>query len=232
MDDRYIGVKVLLPRFGKEQEATIISRKRTHDGKALVGLPNSNPLLDSRIYTVEFPDGGTREYATNMIAESIYSNVDDEGFDVGLMDGVIAHRKLDNAIPISKGHVEYNGIKKRIITTQGWDLRVRWKDGSTSWIPLKELKASNPIDVAEYTAANNLKDEPAFAWWVSHTLRTRSRMVSRIKCIKKARKTTKFGIAVPISLEEAKQIDIENGNDFWEKAVKKELDKSELHLCY
>ena len=85
MEDRYISVKVLLPRFGKEQEATIISRKRTHDGKALVGLPNSNPLLDSRINTVEFPDGGTGEYATNMIAESIYSNVDDEGFDESVM---------------------------------------------------------------------------------------------------------------------------------------------------
>ena len=225
LEDRYIGVKVLLPRSGKKHEATVISRKRTQDDKALIGLPNSNPLLDSRIYTVEFPDGGTGEYATNVIAESIYSNVDDEGFDLGLIDGIIAHRKLDNAIPVDKGHVEHNGIKKRVITTKGWDLRVRWKDGSTSWIPLKELKASNPLEIAEYAIANNLSNEPAFAWWISHTLRTRSRMVSRIKINKKIRKRTKFGIVVPMSLEEAKQLDIENGNDFWERAVKKEIDK-------
>ena len=33
-----------------------------------------------------------------------------------------------------------SGIKKRIITTAGWDLKVEWEDGSSSWIPLKVLK--------------------------------------------------------------------------------------------
>ena len=50
-------------------------------------------------------------------------------------------------------------------------------------------------------------------------------MVSRIKSNKEISKRTKFGIVVPMSLEEAKQLDIENSNDFRERAVKKELDK-------
>ena len=119
LEDRYIVVNVLFPPSEKEQEATVISRKRTHDGKALIGLPNSNPLLDSRMYTVEFPDGETGEYAMNVLAESMDSNVVDEGFDLGLIDSIIAHRKLNNAISFDKGHVEHNGIKKRVITTQG-----------------------------------------------------------------------------------------------------------------
>ena len=97
----------MLPRSGKELEATVISKKRTHDGKALIGLPNLNPLLDSRIDTVKFPDRGTGKYTTNVIAESIYSNVDDEAFDLGLIDGIIAHRKLNNVTPVNKGHVEH-----------------------------------------------------------------------------------------------------------------------------
>jgi hypothetical protein len=41
-------------------------------------------------------------------------------------------------------------------------LLVQWKDGSISWEKLKDLKASNPVEVAEYTVANRLVEEPAF----------------------------------------------------------------------
>ena len=51
------------------------------------------------------------------------------------------------------------------MTTRGWSLLVQWKDGSTSWEKLKDLKASNPVEVAEYAVANRLVDEPAFKWW-------------------------------------------------------------------
>jgi hypothetical protein len=48
-------------------------------------------------------------------------------------------------------------------TTKGWQLLLQWKDGSNTWIPLKDLKESNPVDVAEYAVANKLVHEPAFA---------------------------------------------------------------------
>ena len=41
---------------------------------------------------------------------------------------------------------------------------VEWKDGSVDWVPLKELKKSNPVDLAEYTVVNEISDEPAFNW--------------------------------------------------------------------
>jgi hypothetical protein len=42
--------------------------------------------------------------------------------------------------------------------TIGWELLVMWKDQSMSWVPLKDLKVSNPVELAEYAVA----DEPAF----------------------------------------------------------------------
>jgi hypothetical protein len=33
---------------------------------------------------------------------------------------------------------------------------VEWRDGSATWVPLKELKQSNPVEVAEYAVANRL----------------------------------------------------------------------------
>jgi hypothetical protein len=45
------------------------------------------------------------------------------------------------------------------------------KDGISSWIPLKDLKESNPVEAAEYAVANKIAGEPAFAWWICTVLR-------------------------------------------------------------
>ena len=68
---------------------------------------------------------------------------------------------MDDGFEIKK-----NGQKTPKKTTVGWQLLVEWKDGSTQWLDLKDLKDSNPIEVAEYTVANKISEEPAFAWWV------------------------------------------------------------------
>ena len=67
------------PRGDSHNEAAVKKRKRTVDRNYLVGKENSNPILDTRIYEVEFPDGGIGEYTTNIIAESLYLSCDDEG---------------------------------------------------------------------------------------------------------------------------------------------------------
>jgi hypothetical protein len=43
---------------------------------------------------------------------------------------------------------------------------------------LMDLKASNPVEVAEYAVANNLLEEPALKWWVPHVLCRRNRIIS------------------------------------------------------
>ena len=92
------------------------------------------------------------------------------------------------------------------MTTRCWSIKVEWKDGSVSWVPLKDLKASNPVELAEYAVANNIEEEPAFKWWVKDTLRKRDRIISKVKA-KYWRTTHKFGIEVPKSVDEAYAID-------------------------
>ena len=59
-------------------------------------------------------------------------------------------------------------------STVGWKLLVEWVDGSQSWIPLKVLKEHNPIEVAEFAIATEIDHEPAFAYWVKHTIRQKT----------------------------------------------------------
>ena len=57
-----------------------------------------------------------------------------------------------------------NGMHCMRKTTVGWKFKVEWKDGSTTWIPLKDLKESHPVQLAKYVMARNLQHEAAIAW--------------------------------------------------------------------
>jgi hypothetical protein len=57
------------------------------------------------------------------------------------------------------------------LTTRGWQLLVKWKEGGSDWIPLKDLKESYPVEVAEYAIANKISAEPAFAWWKNKVIK-------------------------------------------------------------
>ena len=104
----------------------------------------------------------------------------------------------------------------------GWELLVKWKDESESWIKLSDLKESHLIEVAEFAKAQGIDDEPAFAWWVPYTLRKRDIILSAVK--KRIRKTThKYGVEIPTSVEHAHELDRRNGNTMWGDALRKEM---------
>ena len=73
---------------------------------------------------------------------------------------------------------------------------MEWKDCLFDWVPLKDLKQSNPVDLSEYAVENEISDEPAFSWWVKETTRHRDRIIYKVKS-KYWRTSHKFGIQVP-----------------------------------
>ena len=54
------------------------------------------------------------------------------------------------------------------------------KDGTSTWLPLKILKESNPVDIAEYVTLLGLADKPLYAWWVLHTFRKRDMIIAAV----------------------------------------------------
>ena len=225
ISDEYIGAKVQFPKDGKLVQATVKERKKTDDGQYLIGVPNSNPIKDTRIYNVEFPDGDIEEYTTNLISESIFDTIDDDGYTFSILKGIVGHRKNDDAVDQKDGFIVAGKTRKRVVTTAGWDVLVEWEDSSYSWIPLKAIKSSNPVELAEYAVVNDLVKEPAFAWWVGDVLRKRNRIVSKLRTNKKVRKNIKFGVEVPIDIDQAMEFDKLNKNDLWKKALDKEISK-------
>jgi hypothetical protein len=106
-------------------------------------------------------------------------------------------------------------------------LLCQWRDGSSSWVPLVDLKDSNPVELAEYAVANQIHEEPAFKWWVSDVLRRRNRIIAKLKR-RYWRVTHKFGVRLPKTVEEALAIDAETGTTFWTDAIIKEMSKVKI----
>ena len=184
---------------------------------------HNKTMLDTSEYTVEMSDGSSQELTANIIAGSMFTQVDSEGHHYQLLQEITDHRNDRSAIPILNGMIHsHNGNMVPKKTTQGWDLLVEWKDGSSRWIPLKYLKASKPVELAEYVSGNRLYVEPAFKWWMRGVLRSRNRIIDKVKA-KYWRTTHKFGIRVPKSVDEALSIDKENRNTLWYTAIQKEM---------
>ena len=119
-------------------------------------------------------------------------------------------------------NISYNRNQIHKKTMRGWQIQVKWKDGTSEWLPLKCVKDHNPIELAEFAVAQKIQDEPAFVCWVCDTLQWQAWIISKLKpkywCT-----TQKFGIRLPKNAKEALQIDKETGTDFWAKVTEKEL---------
>ena len=226
----FLGMELKLSSAdGDQRLGRVAKRARGPEGNP-IGQPHEHHLFDTREYEVEFEDGHTERYRANIIAENMFAQVNEHGFHELLFDEIIDHRTDETAIPKSEGFVtSHNGNQVPKRTTRGWEVLVQFKDGSSEWRKLSEVKESNPVELAEYSVANRIHEEPAFKWWVSHTLRKRNRIISKAKS-RYWRTTHKFGIKLPHSVEEA--LAMEHGlpeeQKCWTKAINKEMAKAKV----
>ena len=73
------------------------------------------------------------EYYVNVIIENMLDQVGNNDWDANMFDEIISVRKGRDAI--NKGpeaYVKVNGMRRPIITTKGWSILIKWKDGSVS----------------------------------------------------------------------------------------------------
>ena len=161
MTDMLINAEVLLPQGEKMQMAKVVRRTVDENGK-VIGTFDNNPILNSMIYECEFPDGVTKQYAANIIAENILQSVDNQGYSSHALDSIVDCKKDGSAVTKENAYItSKRGVRSLRQTTIGWNFQVRWKDGTQQWIPLKILKESNPVDIAEFVKSRGIADEPA-----------------------------------------------------------------------
>ena len=137
--------------------------------------------------------------------KNILYQVDLSGNHSHVLDGIIDCKSDSSAVTKENAFVVTKRGKRSLRqTTIGWKFQVLWKDGTKQWIPLKVMKESNPVEVAEFVTARGIADEPAFAWWVPFTLKKRDCIIAAVNS-RVIKRTHKFGLEVPRSIEHALQ---------------------------
>jgi hypothetical protein len=219
--DKYVGAHVRVPIGNEIRSGKVLRRKHDLDD-TVRGRANENPRLDTRASEIEFPDGRSDEYTANVIAENMYAQCDIEGRQYNIMEGNIDHITDGHAFAPAEMYIKHGSNKKVRKTTKGWHLCVEWKDGTTSWERLADLKESNPVEVAEYAAAKSLLNTPEFICWAPHVLQKRTRIIAAVTK-RYHKRTHKFGIEVPKSWDDCVKLDKENDHTLWQDSVRKEM---------
>ena len=123
--DRLIHAELTLPQGEEMRHAKVLRRSRDADG-SIVGTYDKNPILNTIVYDVEFPDGAVKQYAANTIAENMYAQVDSEGFRYNLFDEIIDYGTDEKAVKKGdKYTITRKGRRRQSMTTGGWKLLIR-----------------------------------------------------------------------------------------------------------
>ena len=92
LEDTYLNMKLALPRDGDGPEFAKVN-KRLRDANGIpIGRAHDNPIMDSRVYEVEYLDGHKASLAANTIAVNMFAHIDDEGKCSVLLDSIPDHR--------------------------------------------------------------------------------------------------------------------------------------------
>ena len=216
-----LNVELNLYKDGILRQGQVIGRSKVESKDE--GEYNPNILLNSKLYDVAFDDDDVRQYLANVIAQNMFQQVDKDGYSLTTFNSIINHHKSEDALNKENNMVTTkSGRSRPVKSTEGWTMEVLFNDDSKQWVPLRILKETNPIEVAEYALANGISTEPAFSYWVPFTMRKRDMIISAVT--HRVRSTSrKFGVKIPRSMDDVHKFDAENGNDFWLQATNKEI---------
>ena len=109
------------------------------------GIPiekaSDNPILDMRVYEVEYKNGEKSALSDNLIVENMFMQIEEEGNHHVLIDKITDHMFDEAAVKSQDAFVTTSsGTKPRRQTTQGASLCIKRRDKNTTWVALKDNK--------------------------------------------------------------------------------------------
>ena len=97
INDQYLGIKVVSSRYDSTQEGTVIRRKHYSDG-TLFRTKNINPILNTRVYEVDFPNESIYDLTTNIIVGNVFDSISEDGDHHTYLDYIVEIRSTEDTI--------------------------------------------------------------------------------------------------------------------------------------
>jgi hypothetical protein len=89
----------------------ILGRKRGPDGN-YIGRAHANPILNSRQFAIEFPNGEQQDIAYYVLAEHLFSQIDEEGNQYWMFKAIIGHRRKKDAVDKADQYIVHKNGKR------------------------------------------------------------------------------------------------------------------------
>ena len=222
----HFDVPVNLPRFSPEDLLGLTFLHNTDDGqvvraKIVKKILDSDAANHQRIkMLVSYDDDKIEEIiGYNELCDLVAEQHDRE---IAGEHEMFAFREILDHKNVKKGDPNYMGSSTNVL--------VLWEDGSQTWEPLATMIAADQVTLAAYAKENGLLESPG--WKKLRRIARRAKLLKRMmNASKKSQKNNsvryKFGVRVPRNVKEAKMLDAENGNNYWQEAMDIEL--AQLH---
>ena len=141
--DNYVNMEIAIDRHDDGPEFARVTKLLKEKDGLPIGTATKNPILDTIMYEVEYADGYKTAMEANAIANNLFAQVDQDGRRFVLFEEIIDHGTDGTDIKEEDAfiHME-NGNKRRRKTTKGWEVCIQWKDGSSTWNQIKDVKES------------------------------------------------------------------------------------------
>ena len=91
MDNTYMDMEVALPQDTEGPDFARVTKPLKDANDLPIGTANENPILDTRVYQVEYVDGHKASLTANAITQNMFSQVEDKGNRNVLFDEIIDH---------------------------------------------------------------------------------------------------------------------------------------------
>ena len=76
-------------RNGDQPEFAKVTKRLKYANRLPIGMSDQNPILDTRIYKVEYQDGHKASMTANFIAQNLFAQVDEKGHRHVLFDEIV-----------------------------------------------------------------------------------------------------------------------------------------------
>lgn len=112
------------------------------------------------------------------MAQAIYAQCDVYGNKYVFFECFVEIQKYPTGLSLDKQDAIHNGKEYMQCTTKGWFVSCKWKDSSTSWEKLSNMKESHPLQIAEYAVAMGIDHEQGINWWILHMLKKHDTIIA------------------------------------------------------
>ena len=100
------------------------------------------------MYEVEYANSNKSAFSANLIAENIFAEIDEEVNRHLMMDEITDHWFDEASVKIQDSFVITSyGTKHRSQTMQDFSICIKWRNGNTAWVDLKDIKDPYPVQL-------------------------------------------------------------------------------------